>query len=120
MARILVVDDDPQVLRLTADLLTREGHDVTQAANPLQAMNLMAASSAAIDLMLIDAVMPTMSGPEFAEQMMMRYPGIKILFMTGLDALSVTLAYGKACESIQKPFQLHSLKTKVASMLSPS
>lgn len=116
MQRILVVDDDPDVLRLTADLLTREGYDVLPAASPLQALDMLK-NVTGVDLMLIDAVLPMMSGPEFAEQMVTRYPAVRILFMTGLDALSVTLAFGKECDSIQKPFQLHSLKTKVASML---
>jgi hypothetical protein len=49
--------------------------------------------------------------------MLLLYPSAKILFITGLDALSVTLAFGRPCESIQKPFLLTSLKTKVALML---
>lgn len=119
MPRILVVDDDLEVLTMTADLLAREGYDVMRAGSPLQALEALGAHAAQVDLVVIDAVLPTISGPELAEQIVAKYPDVRVLFMTGLDALSVTLAYGKACESIQKPFQLHSLRTKVASMLKP-
>jgi two-component system cell cycle sensor histidine kinase/response regulator CckA len=120
MPSILVVDDDPAVLKMTADVLAREGYEVLRAASPLEAISAVKANSKAVDLMLIDAVLPAMSGPELAEQMLSLYPSVKILFMTGLDALSITLAFGKPCETIQKPFQLTSLKTRVASMLGGS
>ena len=120
MRSILVLDDDPAVLKMTADLLAREGYEIMRAASPVEAIHTLKASSNGVDLMLIDAILPSMSGPEFAEQMLLLYPSAKILFMTGLDALSVTLAFGRPCESIQKPFLLTSLKTKVASMLTAS
>lgn len=118
MARILVVDDDPQVLSMTADLLAQEGHEVVRAASALEAIEIIKADPKTFDLMLVDAVLPTMSGPEFAEKMLLLHPEVKILFMTGLDALSITLAFGKPCETIQKPFPLKSLKNRVASLLS--
>ena len=104
MPSILVVDDGPEVLKMTADLLTREGYEVMRAASPVEAISALKANSKGVDLLLIDAVLPTMSGPELAEQILSLYPSVKILFMTGLDALSVTLAFGKPCDTIQKPF----------------
>ncbi len=94
-----------------------------QAAAPYEAMEILEANSRAvdrIDLMLVDAVLPSMSGPEFAERVLSLHPYTRVLFMTGLDALAITLAFGKPCKSIQKPFSLKLLTSKVASMLTNS
>lgn len=120
MPSILIVDDDAAVLKMTADLLANEGYDVMRASSPVEAIHTLKANSQGVDLMLVDAVLPAMSGPEFAEQMLSLYPSVKILFMTGLDALSITLAFGQPCDTIQKPFLLSALKSRVASMLTAS
>lgn len=116
----MVVDDDPEVLKLTSDVLTQEGYQVVSAATPVDALGHLTSDQKGFDLLLIDAVLPAMSGPELAEKMLVAQPDAKVLFMSGLDALAVTLAFGKPCESIQKPFPLKTLKAKVASMLSAS
>ena len=64
MRSILVLDDDPAVLKMTADLLAREGYEVMRAASPVEAIHTLKASASGVDLMLIDAILPTMSGPE--------------------------------------------------------
>jgi CheY-like chemotaxis protein len=51
-----------------------------RAASPVEAIQTLEAKSSVVDLMLIDAILPNMSGPEFAEQMLTRYPFVEILF----------------------------------------
>jgi DNA-binding response OmpR family regulator len=117
MSRILVIDDDPQVLKLTATSLEQEGHDVLQASDPQRAMETLTASTKPVDLLVVDAVLPDMSGPELVDGLLSISPSSQVLFITGLDALTMTLAYGKPCETIQKPFSLKVFKDKVAGML---
>ncbi len=60
MARILVVDDDPAILKLAERILSASGHSVVGAENALRAMELL--NSCAFDLLLSDANMPHYSG----------------------------------------------------------
>jgi len=117
MSRILVIDDDPQVLKMTAASLEQEGHEVLQASDPKRAMETLTASPQPVDLFVVDAVLPEMSGPELVDGLLSISPTSQVLFITGLDALTITLAYGKPCETIQKPFSLRVFKDKVAGML---
>lgn len=59
-ASVLVVDDDEVSRTLLANLLQREGHNVTSAANGVQALQLLQAQN--FDLMLLDIIMPEMDG----------------------------------------------------------
>lgn len=64
-ARILVVDDDPDIRHLLADALGDEGLEVREAGNGLDGLAL--AHSWRPDLIVLDLMMPTMNGWQFAE-----------------------------------------------------
>ncbi len=63
---ILVVDDDRDILDAIGDVLRREGYQVVSASNGVEAMTMLA--SIDVDLILLDLLMPAMSGWEFLEQ----------------------------------------------------
>ena len=60
MARIVVVDDEPSIRRLVADLLTEEGHEVLETSNGRAAVDLVRESQP--DLILMDIMMPVLNG----------------------------------------------------------
>jgi DNA-binding response OmpR family regulator len=62
MARILVVDDDPAIRQLLADVLEMEGYEVSSAADGLQAVHAVTASSP--DFVILDVMMPGLDGFE--------------------------------------------------------
>ncbi|MDT4992568.1 MAG: hypothetical protein QOH97_2460 [Actinoplanes sp.] len=62
MARILVVDDDPAIRQLLADLLEMEGYEVSQAVDGLAAVRAVKASSP--DFVVLDVMMPGLDGYE--------------------------------------------------------
>jgi two-component system cell cycle sensor histidine kinase/response regulator CckA len=70
-----------------------------------------------IDLLMVDAVMPEMSGPELAEVLLFLRPLMKVLFITGLDGLTMRLAFDRPCVCVQKPFTLRSLAPKIKELL---
>jgi len=70
-----------------------------------------------IDLLMVDAVMPDISGPELAEILLFLRPRMKVLFITGLDGLAIRLAFDRPCACLQKPFTLKVLVSKVEELL---
>jgi two-component system cell cycle sensor histidine kinase/response regulator CckA len=78
---ILVVDDDPLVLKMCSAGLWNAGYYVVTASDGLQAIEMCRKIEYRVDLALIDAVMPMMSGPELEE--CLRGLGIRILIMSG-------------------------------------
>jgi PAS domain S-box-containing protein len=85
-ARILLVEDDPSVRRVTAQLLERASYVVTEASGPSEALAIGAAS---IDLLLTDVVMPKMTGRQLADQLVARNPGLRVVYMSGYTENSV-------------------------------
>ncbi|WP_017444163.1 ATP-binding protein [Gayadomonas joobiniege] len=63
---ILVVDDDPNQRRLMEDILSPLGFNLSLAADPMQALDIVAKQS--VDLILMDIMMPQMSGWQLAEK----------------------------------------------------
>jgi len=122
---ILVVDDDSSVVEVLHKILSRHGYEVLQASSAEQAAAAVRehareharGNANPIDLLIVDAVMPSVSGPELADGLLKLLPEMKVLFITGLDGLAIQLAFGRPCECIQKPFTVRFLVAKVEEML---
>jgi PAS domain S-box-containing protein len=113
---ILLAEDEEGVRQYVSELLMRRGFQVLQAANGKDAIELAHGYSGQIHLLLTDAVMPQMSGPDLAEQFAQARPGAPVLFMSGY---SDRLLQRKGMESnlIQKPFTASALITSIRSLL---
>jgi two-component system, cell cycle sensor histidine kinase and response regulator CckA len=118
MQSILVVEDEPTILRLVSLMLETKGYRVLAAAGGEQALRIFA-EDPEVDLLLTDVVAPGMSGPMIADQITAQRPGIKVLFMTGYDATHVVQRYvvEQGCSLIRKPFTLDQLLTKISTVL---
>src|SRR5690349_17482145 len=68
MTTILVVEDDPDIRDLVDSVLSPEGYEVAQAANGQEALEFLQTHDAP-SLMLLDMMMPVLSGPELLEIM---------------------------------------------------
>jgi two-component system, cell cycle sensor histidine kinase and response regulator CckA len=121
MQTILVLDDEPGVLRLVSVMLEKKGYRVLSAANGDQALRLCDVNPQ-IDLLLTDVIAPGMSGPMIADQVLERQPGIKVLFMSGYEGTQVVQRYvvERGHALIVKPFTVPDLARKVESILSGS
>jgi CheY-like chemotaxis protein len=78
---ILLVEDDPMILRATAQILSLAGYSVLSSGNPRGALDL-AEKAQAIHLLLTDLVMPGQSGRELAWALRARLPDLSVVFMT--------------------------------------
>lgn len=114
--RILVVDDDPSIRRTLQLLLNREGHEVTQARDGLEALRLWRDRGG--DLVITDLHMPEKNGIEMIVELLSFTPGIRIIAMSGggqtkrLDLLANAAMLG-AVWTIEKPFTLAEMMTVV-------
>lgn len=100
-ARILLVDDEPEILRLLARRLRRQGCEVTPATDSAKALALLQHGS--FDIAIVDFLMPGMNGLELAAQCCLRRPGLKILMLTGSPVVEEIETAGYA--SLQKPLE---------------
>jgi CheY-like chemotaxis protein len=81
MARILVIDDDEQVLDMLYESLTREGYDVLKASNGEQGLRLCRENS--VDLIITDIIMPEKEGIETIIELRKDFPNVKIIAISG-------------------------------------
>jgi len=116
---ILVVEDDPPLLRMLAKVLVSGGYTVLEAANGEEALTRVAAS-APVDLILADLVMPTMGGPELLERLSRLQAAPQVLFMSGHSDHPIARGEGPGADHpfIAKPFTREDLLEKVGALLS--
>ncbi len=87
--RILLVDDEEEVRRALAEMLTAQGHTVLTASGGPDALSLLE-EDAGVDLVVTDLVMPVMSGWELAAAMRARWPALPVGVITGWGELPET------------------------------
>lgn len=117
VARILITEDEDSLRSFVARALRLDGHETMEAADGAEGLERL--SEGAFDLLLSDIRMPVMDGIELAHQAADRFPGLKILLMTGYaeqreraDDLAV-----KIVDVVSKPFSLPDIRLAVAQAL---
>ena len=80
--RILLVDDDPQILKLFSTILTRGGYSVLTGGSGDEALRVLG-TEGPFDLMLLDLCMPKPDGFEVLKEVRNRYPGLPTLVISG-------------------------------------
>lgn len=116
---ILVVEDNPTILALTARLLEQSGYQTLTACTPSEAIDTARSHADKIDLLVTDVVMPDMNGRDLAKNLMTHCPDIKCLFMSGYTA-NIIAHQGlldKGVHFIQKPFTASTLTAKIRETL---
>jgi DNA-binding NtrC family response regulator len=78
---ILIVDDEPGIRELLGIMLETCGYTVATAEDGIQAPKVMATRH--IDLVITDLLMPERDGLEFITEVRKKYPGVKIIAMSG-------------------------------------
>jgi PAS domain S-box-containing protein len=102
-ARILVVDDDPDVRWVAAECLRGIGHDVTEAHTGGSALTILERGEP-FDLVVIDLAMPGLSGAETVRLARRTHPDLKALFCTGYADVSRFEAETGGDVLLRKPF----------------
>ena len=115
LATVLVVDDEPEVRRVSRMLLEREGYQVLEAGDGSEALSLLAThpQRAEIRLVLTDVVMPGLSGIQLAQKVIEQRSDMRFLFMSGYSA---DLAIEERL-LLAKPFTSDELVSRVTEVL---
>ncbi|MBA3004132.1 MAG: PAS domain S-box protein [Desulfurivibrio sp.] len=116
---VLVVEDEPALLKMSKLMLEKLGYRVIAASTPHEALGVAEEHAGEIHLLLTDVVMPGMNGCDLAERMQTRNPRLKILFMSGYTANVIAHrgVLGEGTNFIQKPFSMNDLAVKVREAL---
>lgn len=117
--RILVADDDPDLLDLLKMDLAYQGYEVVAAANGKDALQM--AMTESLDLVLLDVMMPYIDGYHVAYELTNKLgnKAPKILIMTSRDTVKekgIALMSG-ATEVLQKPFEMAKLHERIKAVL---
>ena len=80
---ILIVDDEPMMLRYLDTILQGDGYEVLLADGGDEALVVCKSAACCFDLMITDVAMPRMSGRVLADCMNLRHPTAPIIFMSG-------------------------------------
>ncbi len=116
---IVVVEDEPAVRIVTKALLEGLGYIVVAASSGAEALPLIEERDRRIDLLLVDVVMPEMSGPEVAAQALAIRPGLRVLFASGHTEHPSLAEGGHELEGrlVTKPFTTRELAQRVRAAL---
>lgn len=113
MAKILIVDDQPMILKCLKTALDSDGHDIATVAAGDMALNMLGAIP--FDIIITDYAMPRMDGLTFLERANERCPGVPIIMITGYgtaDTAMSAMTKG-AFDYLTKPFALDDLRSSV-------
>lgn len=118
---ILLVDDEPAILKATALMLKGHGHDsVVTAQDSREVMSILAAQP--VSVVVLDLYMPKISGQELLPQIIAAYPHISVIIMTALDETqsAVECMRAGAFDYLVKPVESARLEATVSKALEVS
>lgn len=116
---ILLVEDDDSVRDLARLVLRRQGYEVLSAADGQEALNIAAAHTQRIHLLLSDLVLPGITAASLSQRLSQLHPGLKTLFMSGYTDDMVARCNGgeRSYAFLQKPFSSLELARTVRAVL---
>jgi CheY-like chemotaxis protein len=117
-ASVLVIDDDPDVREFIAATLEDQGYNVSQASDGREGLN--AAARDKPDLVIIDFIMPGLSGAEVANRLLARRPDQPILFVSGYSETEAVRRVAPSAPLLAKPFRADALDKAVRGALTPT
>lgn len=114
---ILLVDDEAAVRQMASELLSETGYRVVEAVDSVSAMK-QAEKLTQLDLLLTDIGLPgMMNGITLASELKLKFPHMKVLFITGFAGGSSLISVDAMTKVLTKPFSLNELSSRVHTLI---
>jgi two-component system cell cycle sensor histidine kinase/response regulator CckA len=107
-ATVLLVDDEPMVLKILGAVLTLHGYNVLQAEDYYAALQAAESHGGCIDLLITDIALPGLNGFELARKLLQYRPELRVLLMSGYTGSEICHYYGVELGDLhflEKPFK---------------
>jgi two-component system cell cycle sensor histidine kinase/response regulator CckA len=114
---VLIVEDDPAIRRLLADVLRDAGYTVLTATNGLEALDVADGFPGTIDLVLSDVVMPKLGGVELVRRLREKRGELRVMFMSGYPSDLTDEPGALGAVFLPKPFSPDQLEESVRAAL---
>ncbi len=107
-ATVLIAEDEAPLRQLISERMRKDGYEVLEAANGEEALAMAGRFQGKIQLLLTDVIMPKLRGPELASRLRMRYPEMKVVYMSGYTESSLVQdgVLERNTVLLQKPFDV--------------
>ena len=115
---VLIAEDEEPLRELISARMRAEGYQVLEAENGEEALAMASRHKGEIQLLLTDVIMPKLRGPELASRLRMRYPGMKVIYMSGYteSALVQDGMLERNTVLLQKPFTVKKILEVIREM----
>lgn len=119
---ILLIDDEDVIIDVSREILESLGYKVWAVRTGQEAIALYGSRTAEIDLVILDMIMPVMSGGETFDRLKAINPGIKVILSTGYSLTGQAREImARGCRGfIQKPYKIGTLSQKIREVLETS
>ena len=116
---ILLVEDEDAVRVFSCRALRNKGYNVLEARSGEEAVEVLNKEGDKVDLIVSDVVMPQMDGPTLYKHVRLKWPTIKVIFVSGYteDRLREQFTSGETIYFLPKPFTLKQLAGKVKDVM---
>jgi PAS domain S-box-containing protein len=116
---VLVVEDNEMVREMVREMLVGYGYTVLTAADASRAIEVVSGHRGHINLLVSDVVMPGMSGPELFEQLVVRIPDLRVVYISGYP-MNPSIRGGTLEEEVnylEKPFTAEALLERIRTVI---
>jgi DNA-binding response OmpR family regulator len=115
--KIMVIDDDDDILNLFRDFLSKEGYDVVTYLEPLKALKEIENNASRYSLIITDIRMPGISGIDLIRRVSFINADIKVILMSAFEINGDELKELTYNEHLQKPIHMHTLARTLKEIL---
>jgi len=117
--RLLIIDDNKEILKALTDFLSKKKYDVVSASDGLDGLKLIETEQQGFDLVITDLVMPNISGVGLISIIKKKFPDLPVIAITGWGEHPEALATeAQANRVLEKRFGLSELDTVIRELLS--
>jgi DNA-binding response OmpR family regulator len=115
--KIMIIDDDEDILKLFSDFLSKEGFDIEPYLEPLKALKEVENNPSRYSLIITDIRMPGISGIELIKKVCSLNTDIKVILMSAFEINGDELTELKYHEHLQKPIHMRELVSTINEIL---